>query len=96
MSQRIAVFQNNFREDLTYWVQNNRKIALRLLRLIEEVLRDPQSGIGKPEPLKHLGPGFYSRRLTHEHRLVYRVRHIRTEAGEEIERVDFLQGRYHY
>jgi len=58
-----------------------------LLELVEAVLRDPFEGIGKPEPLKYLGPGFWSRRLTDEHRLVYRVLD---------ERVDFLQARYHY
>lgn len=49
--------------------------------------RDPFGGIGKPEPLKHLGPNVWSRRLTAEHRIVYLVRD---------DRIDFLQGRYHY
>ncbi len=84
---RQAVLQPEFREDLKYWVKTQRKIALRTLNLVEAVMRDPFAGIGKPEPLKYLGPGVWSRRLTQEHRLVYRV----TET-----RIDFLQARYHY
>ncbi|MEM7350302.1 MAG: Txe/YoeB family addiction module toxin [Acidobacteriota bacterium] len=84
---RQAVFQPEFREDLRYWVKTQRRVALRTLDLVEAVLRDPFKGIGKPEPLKYFGPGVWSRRVTQEHRLVYRV----TEA-----RIDFLQARYHY
>ena len=84
---RIAVFQPEFREDLRHWVQTDRRVALRILELIEAVMRDPFQGIGKPEPLKYLSPGVWSRRITQEHRLVYLVRD---------ERVDFLQGWYHY
>jgi len=84
---RQAVFQPEFREDLRHWVETDRRIALRALALIEAVLRDPCSGIGKPEPLKYLAKGAWSRRLTQEHRLVYLV-------GKD--RVDFLQARYHY
>ena len=84
---RIAVFQPEFREDLCHWVQTDRRVALRVLELVEAVMRDPFQGIGKPEPLKYLAPGVWSRRITQEHRLVYLVRD---------ERVDFLQGRYHY
>lgn len=84
---RQAVFQPEFREDLTYWVKTQRKIALRVLDLVEAVMRDPFVGIGKPEPLKYLGRGVWSRRLTQEHRLAYRVSETR---------IDFLQARYHY
>jgi toxin YoeB len=84
---RIAVFQPEFREDLRHWVQTDRRVALRVLELVEAVMRDPFQGIGKPEPLKYLTPDLWSRRITQEHRLVYLVRD---------ERVDFLQGRYHY
>ena len=70
-----------------YWVKTDRKTALRVLKLVEAVLRDPFSGLGKPEPLKYLGAGVWSRRITQEHRLVYLV-------GQD--RVDFLQVRYHY
>lgn len=84
---RVAVFQPEFREDLRYWVETDRKVALRALSIVEAVLRDPFSGIGKPEPLKHLAAGVWSRRLTQEHRVVYLVSN---------ERIDFLQARYHY
>ena len=84
---RHAVFQPEFREDLRYWVQTDRKVALRAFDLVEATLRDPFRGIGKPEPLKYLGPGVWSRRLTQEHRIVYLVSDTR---------IDFLQGRYHY
>lgn len=85
--RREAVFQPEFREDLRYWVEVDRKTALRAFDLIEAVMRDPFTGIGKPEPLKYLSPGVWSRRLTQEHRLVYLVRD---------DRIDFLQARYHY
>jgi toxin YoeB len=82
-----AVFHAEFREDLRYWVVTDRKVAVRVLDLVEAVLRDPFTGIGKPEPLKHILAGAWSRRVTQEHRLVYLVR------GQ---RIDFLQARYHY
>lgn len=82
-----AVFQVEFLEDLRYWVQTDRKLALRVFDLIEAILRDPFVGIGKPEPLKYLAPGTWSRRITQEHRIVYLVREGR---------IDFLQTRYHY
>lgn len=85
--KRIAVFQPEFLDDLRHWVATDRKTALRVLRLAEAVLRDPTRGPGKPEPLRHLGPGLWSRRITQEHRLVYLVRGTR---------IDFLQARYHY
>ena len=85
--QREAIFQPEFREDLRFWVETDRKTAVRILALIEAVMRTPFEGIGKPEPLKYLGPGVWSRRITQEHRLVYVV-------GNE--RIDFVQARYHY
>lgn len=87
LRDRQAVFQAEFRDDLQFWIRNDRKVALRALGLVEVVLRDPFRGIGKPEPLKHLGSGVWSRRLTQEHRVVYLV----TD-----EAVHFLQCRYHY
>ena len=86
-AERQAVFQPEFREDLRYWVKTDRKSALRILELVEAVMKDPFAGIGKPEPLKYVLAGCWSRRITQEHRLVYRV----SEA-----RIDFLQARYHY
>ena len=85
--RREAVFDVEFRRDLEFWVKTNRKVALRVLELVEAAIRDPFQGIGKPELLKHELAGCWSRRITPEHRLVYRV----TSA-----RVDFLQARYHY
>src|ERR1700722_6345681 len=82
-----AVFHLEFRQDLRYWFETDRKVALRAFELIEQILRDPLTTIGKPEPLKYLLAGCWSRRLTQEHRLVYRVR------GQ---RIDFMQARYHY
>jgi toxin YoeB len=79
---RLAVFQPEFIEDLRYWVETDRKLALRAFDLIEAILRDPFTGIGKPEPLKYLTPGAWSRRLTQEHRMVYLVRD---------ERIDFYR-----
>jgi len=84
---RDAVFHDEFRDDLKYWVKHDRKIALRVLELVEAILREPFTGIGKPEPLKYLDAGVWSRRLTQEHRVVYLD-------GDK--RIDFLQARYHY
>lgn len=86
-AQRQSVFHPEFREDLRYWVETDRRTALRVLNLVEAVLRDPFSGVGKPEPLKYLGSGIWSRRITQEHRLVYVV---------SADQVDFVQARYHY
>lgn len=89
--QREAIFHTNFItnfiDDLRYWVATDRKLALRTLALVEEILRDPFTGTGKPEPLKYLAPNTWSRRLTQEHRIVYIV---------QDNRVVFLQARYHY
>ena len=68
-------------------METDRKLALRAFDLIEAIMRDPFSGIGKSEPLKYLVPGAWSRRLSQEHRIVYLVRD---------DRIDFLQARYHY
>ncbi|HEX7174147.1 MAG TPA: Txe/YoeB family addiction module toxin [Pyrinomonadaceae bacterium] len=85
--ERVAAFHPEFIEDLRYWVETDRKVALRAFDLVEAVMRDPFTGLGKPEPLKYQLAGAWSRRLTQEHRIVYLV-----SEG----RVDFLQARYHY
>ncbi len=85
--ERDAVFHPEFREDLRYWMETDRKVALRAFDLIEATMRDPFGGIGKPEPLKYLAPNTWSRRLTQEHRIVYLVSE---------DRIDFLQAHYHY
>ena len=84
---RDAIFHPEFLDDPRYWVKTDRRVALRAFDLIEAILGNPSSGPGKPEPLKYLAPGTWSRRLTQEHRLVYLVKD---------DRIDFLQARYHY
>jgi toxin YoeB len=84
---RFAVFEPDFREDLRFWVDSDRKVALRLMDLVEATMRDPFDGIGKPEPLKYVAANTWSRRITDEHRLVYRVHQ---------DRIVFLQARFHY
>ncbi len=86
-ASRATVFQDEFLEDLRHWIETDRRVALKVMDLVEAVRRDPFSGIGKPEPIRHLGANVGSRRITQEHRLVYLVRH---------DRLDFLQCRYHY
>ena len=85
--KRVAIFQPEFLQDLRFWVKTERSIALRVLDLVEAVMRDPFEGPGKPEPLKYMLAGCWSRRVTQEHRLVYRIID---------EAIDFLQARYHY
>jgi toxin YoeB len=84
---RLAVFHAEFRDDLRYWVKSDRATAIAVFDLVEAVLRDPFEGRGKPEPLKYALAGCWSRRITQEHRLVYKV---------DEKRIDFLQARYHY
>jgi toxin YoeB len=86
-AKRVAIFHPEFREDLRSWVRSDRNTAIRVLDLVEAVMRDPFEGAGKPDPLRYLLAGCWSRRITQEHRLVYRI-------GDE--RIDFLQARYHY
>lgn len=86
-AKRSAVFHAEFREDLKFWVSSQRSTAIRVLDLVEAVMRDPFEGPGKPEQLRYVLAGCWSRRITQEHRLVYR-------ATEVV--VDFLQARYHY
>ena len=85
--ERLLVFDRDFLEDLSHWVATDRKVALWILELVESIRRDPFEGIGKPEPLRYLGSGIWSRRITQEHRLVYKVKD---------DRVLFAQARYHY
>lgn len=74
-------------EDYIHWQRADRSVLKRINRLIEDALRDPTHGIGKPELLKYGIPGGWSRRITEEHRLVYRV------INEDLV---ILQARYHY
>ena len=80
-------FDPNGFEDLAWWVEKDRKKALRIIKLIKEVQRDPFAGTGKPEPLKHDLSGCWSRRIDKEHRLVYQVKD---------NKIRILACRYHY
>lgn len=82
-----AVVSVVFLQDLTFWTKANRRLALRTLRLMDAIMRDPFKGEGKPEPLRRELAGQWSRRIDREHRLVYEV-----SGG----RVYFLAARYHY
>jgi len=84
---RKSILQPQFFEDLEYWVSHDKKMTKRLFRIMKETLRDPFGGIGKPEPLKSLGGDIWAKRLTDQHRIVYRVYD---------DTIDFLQARYHY
>ena len=82
-----TIFHTEFREDLSYWIKVDRKTAIKILELVEAIVRNPFEGIGKPEPLRYLGSGVWSRRITQEHRLVYVVKD---------DQINFVQCRYHY
>lgn len=81
------VFSDDAWNDYQYWIANDRRILKRINLLIKEISRDPFSGLGKPESLKHNLSGYWSRRITQEHRIVYRV------SGDELM---IAQLRYHY
>jgi len=74
-------------EDLAWWVQHDRSQALRIIKLIREIQRDPFSGLGKAEPLKAELSGCWSRRIDQEHRIVYQVLQ---------NKIRILACRYHY
>jgi toxin YoeB len=67
------VFADAAWEDYLHWQKQDRKMVDRINKLIKEVQREPFSGVGKPEPLKHALAGYWSRRITDEHRMVYRI-----------------------
>lgn len=81
------IFSDEAWDDYLYWQKQDRKRVERINKLIQEVKREPFSGLGKPEPLKHALSGFWSRRITDEHRMVYRV---------EGDSLQLAQLRYHY
>jgi toxin YoeB len=85
------VWTRNAWDDYLYWQRTDQKVLRAINDLIKDVERDPFRGIGKPEPLKHALQGFWSRRITHGDRLVYRV--TGKGAGQQIE---IIQCRYHY
>ncbi|MFQ5586067.1 MAG: Txe/YoeB family addiction module toxin [Thermodesulfobacteriota bacterium] len=67
------VFSKNAWEDYLYWQHTDKKILKRINELIKDIQNNKYEGIGKPEPLKHSLSGYWSRRITSEHRLVYRI-----------------------
>lgn len=81
------VFTPNGWSDYTYWLAADRQTLKRINRLIDDAMRDPVSGIGKPEPLRYMLTGAWSRRITEEHRLVYLI------DGDDLV---ILQARFHY
>lgn len=81
------VWQTNAWEDYLYWQEQDKKTMLRINDLIKDAMRSPFKGIGKPEPLKGDLAGFWSRRITDEHRLVYAVKE---------KRLHIIQCRFHY
>ena len=87
MPVRSLEFDRDAFEDLAWWIENDRSKALRIIGLIKDIGREPFSGIGKPEPLKHDLKGCWSRRLDQEHRIVYQV---------TPEKIRILACRYHY
>ena len=80
-------FDQDAFEDLAWWVEKDRAKAIRIIKLIREIQREPFEGAGQPEPLKHELAGCWSRRIDQEHRLVYQVFE---------ERIRILACRYHY
>jgi len=83
----ILSFADDAWDDYLYWQQQDKKILKKINRLIKEIERNPFEGIGEPEPLKYNWSGYWSRRITIEHRLVYKVLD---------EQVLIAQCRYHY
>ncbi len=81
------IFADTAWEDYLYWQQHDKRLLERINRLIRETQREPYSGLGKPEPLRHALSGFWSRRITEEHRMVYKV---------EGDALLLAQLRYHY
>lgn len=84
---RNLEFEPRAFEDLTWWIGHDRKMALKIMRLIDNIQQTPFEGLGKPEPLKHELKGLWSRRIDQEHRLVYEVLE---------DKIRVLACRYHY
>ncbi len=85
--ERQAILQRDFRYDLVHWVTVDRPVALRVMKLMEDIIREPFTGIGKPEPLKHSLRGEWSRRITDRHRIEYVVSSLA---------IHFVRARSHY
>lgn len=81
------IFSEHAWDDYLYWQRTDRKILERINKLIKEIQRSPFEGTGKPEPLRHGLSGYWSRRITDEHRIVYKI---------EQDSLHLAQLRYHY
>ena len=81
------IFVDESWEDYLYWQKTDRKILERINNLVKDISRNPYTGLGKPEPLKYKYQGFWSRRITEEHRLIYRV---------VIDEIQIAKCRFHY
>ncbi len=81
------VFVDESWEDYLYWQKTDKKILKRINLLIKAIVQEPYEGIGKPEPLKHNYRGYWSRRITDEHRLIYQIQ------GDELR---IVKCRFHY
>lgn len=81
------IFSENAWDDYLYWQRNNPKMLKRINSLIKDIQRQPFEGVGKPEPLKHNFSGYWSRRITDEHRIIYKI---------ENDSLMIAQLRYHY
>ncbi len=81
------VFTPHGWDDYTYWLETDRATLKRINRLIDDALRDPITGIGNPEPLRHMLAGAWSRRISEEHRLIYLV---------DDDDLVILQAHFHY
>jgi len=74
-------------DDYLYWQSTDKQMVKKINALLKDISRSPFEGLGKPEPLKHAYSGFWARRITEEHRLVYKV---------EEKTIYIVQARYHY
>ena len=81
------VFSDNAWEEYTIWLKEDKKVLKRINELIKDIERNKFKGIGKPEPLKHQLAGYWSRRITDEHRLIYSI---------DGENINIISCRYHY
>ncbi|MSQ58562.1 MAG: Txe/YoeB family addiction module toxin [Betaproteobacteria bacterium] len=81
------IFANEAWEDYLYWQKQDKRMLERIDKLIRETQREPFAGVGKPEPIKHALSGYWSRRITDEHRMVYKI---------EGDGLLLAQLRYHY
>ncbi len=84
-------FTKKANEEMAYWSDNDQEIVIKILKLIEDIKKSPFKGLGKPEPLKGDFSGYWSRRITNEHRLVYKI-----DGKNADKTLTIHQCRYHY